>query len=260
MVLLKKILQFFYLSSLNVVLATGACSAAFMKLPDGSGKIHWISLMQIMLTCWIVYILDRVLDVIRAEKPLMTERHQFHFKNQYNLQVFAIALIALNIFLLFFQPKEILFFGGAVTGFVLIYLYIIVPKIPQAKDFLMPLIYTLAVVGVPYVQMSSISLSSWIVGFMFLLIVHQNLLAFSYFEDLTLHKRRKATNYIAALCLFLFVLLFTGGWEYPNKLALILTLISVTYSLIVSNEERFKNNFRWIMDGLLFLPLILVIF
>jgi hypothetical protein len=250
------VIRFFYLSSLNVVLATGVCCAAFMKLSGGS--MHWISLIQIMLSCWLIYILDRLFDVIYTEKPPVTEIHQFHFKNQYNLQVLAIALTAINLFLLFFQSKEILVFGGVLITLVALYLRIIVPKFHKAKDFIMPIIYTIAVTGVAFIHHSSINLSAWVLAVMFLIIVYQNILGFYYFQNPATQKRRKTVNYLAAVCVFIYVILFTGSWEYPNQLALVLTLISVAYSLITSNENRFRHNFRWVMDGLLFLPVFIL--
>src|SRR5690606_13545469 len=120
--------------------------------------------------------LDRILDVVRGNTT--TERHRFHFENQYNLQILAIALAAVNVFLLFFQSGEVILFGGITGAVVLLYLAWIVPRYPQAKDYIMPLIYVTAVVGVPFVSASSITLSAWLTAFMFALTVFQNLTAF----------------------------------------------------------------------------------
>ncbi len=250
-----KILRIIYLSSLHVALATGVCAAAFFKLTGNAPHTQWVSLVQIVLVCWLIYILDRILDVVRGNTT--TERHRFHFENQYNLQILAIALAAVNVFLLFFQSGEVILFGGITGTVVLLYLAWIVPRYPQAKDYIMPLIYVTAVVGVPFVSASSITLSAWLTAFMFALTVFQNLAAFAYFEQ-GKKAKRKTVTYIGAFNLFLFILFFSGNTEYVNRLALIFAGVSVFYSLIINNEKRFSGHYRWIMDSLLFLPVLIL--
>ncbi len=250
-----KILRTIYLSSLHVALATGICTAAFFKLTWNASQTQWVSLVQIVLTCWLIYILDRILDVTRGNTS--TERHRFHFENQYNLQILAIALAAVNIFLLFFQSKEVILHGAVTGTFVLLYLAWMVPRYPKAKDYIMPVLYLAAVVGVPFVSASSITLSAWLIAFMFALLVFQNLTSFAYFEQ-GKRIKRKTVTYIGALNLFLFIVFFSGSAEYVNRLALIFTAISVVYSFIINNEKRFSVRYRWIMDGLLFLPLLIL--
>lgn len=250
-----KLLRLIYLSSLHVALATGVCAAAFFELTGSTPRLQWLSLLQIVLVCWLIYILDRILDVIRGNTS--TERHRFHFENQYNLQVLAIALAILNIFLLFFQTREVIFFGLITGTAVILYLVWVVPRYPGVKDYIMPLIYLAAVVGVPFVSASSITLSAWLAAFMFALLVFQNLTSFAYFEQ-GKNSKRKTVTYLGALNLFLFILFFSGNREFVNRLALIFTLISVFYSFIINNEKRFSARYRWIMDILLFLPLLIL--
>ncbi len=250
-----KLLRTLYLSSLHVALATGVCAAAFFELTGNSPQTQWISLAQIVLVCWMIYILDRLLDVIRGNTA--TERHRFHLEHQYNLQVLAIALGAVNIFLLFFQSRNIIVYGALTGASVLLYLAWIVPRYPRAKDYTMPLIYLAAVVGVPFVTATSINLSAWLIAFLFTLVVFQNLTSFAYFEQGKASKRKTVT-YLGALNLFLFILFFSGSREFSSRLALIFTLISVFYSFIINNEKRFSARYRWIMDTLLFLPLLIL--
>ncbi len=250
-----KILRIIYLSSLHVALATGVCAAAFFELTGTTPRMQWVSLTQIVLVCWLIYILDRILDVVRGNTS--TERHRFHFENQYNLQMLAIALAAVSIFLLFFQSKEVILFGIITGAAVLLYLVWVVPRYPKAKDYIMPLIYLAAVVGVPFVSASSVTLSAWLTAFMFSLLVFQNLTSFAYFEQ-GKDSKRKTVTYMGGLNLFLFILFFSGNMEYVNRLALIFTGISVFYSFIINNKTRFSARYRWIMDTLLFLPLLIL--
>lgn len=248
-----KTLKLIYLSSLHVALATGVCAAAFFKL--NHGVIDPISLLQIMLGCWMVYILDRILDVKREHPD--TDRHQFHQEFQYNLQILAVALAAINGFLLFFQSKEVLILGACLGLTTLFYLFYLVPNFPKLKDYAMPLIYVGAVVGVPFVEAPSIQLSSWVLGFLFFMLVYQNLATFAYFEERSASRRKRVT-FLGSVSLFLFIFLFAGGLEYQNKLAFILAIISITNSFVIAKADYFEKSYRWILDGLLFLPLILL--
>lgn len=260
---MKKILEIFNLSSLNVVLAAGICCAVFFKLPDGSGKIHWVPLIQLMLCTWLVYIVDRLLD-IRRNPTIETPRHQFHYDNQFNFQLIVIGLIAVNIFLLFFEPIAVILGGGIITLLIIIYLTIIVPKWPRLKEFTMPFLFATAVLFAPFLLSRSITLSTWVLGLMFLLIIYQNLFIFKAFEEeseqMDITKWRKRANYPAMINLFIYIVLFISQFHYPNQLALIITIISIVNSAILSYSNKFRNNYRWILDGLLLLPLLLFLF
>jgi hypothetical protein len=248
-----KTLKLIYLSSLHVALATGVCAAAFFRL--NQGQIDPISLAQIMLGCWMVYILDRILDVQRDDVD--TERHQFHLENQYNLQVLAVALSVINGFLLFFQEKAVLILGAVLGITSVFYLFWLVPRFPKLKDYTMPMIYVGAVVGVPFVLAPSITLSSWAIAIVFLFVVYQNLTTFAYFETRN-PVRRRIVTIIGSFSLFIYIFLFSGNTAYPNLLALLFALISIANSFVIANEKRFEKHYRWILDVLLFLPLIIL--
>lgn len=265
---IKSLFKYFYLSSLNVVFATAVCSIAFFKLPEGSNFTDYKSIAQLVMACWAIYILDRLLDNIKDEN-ISTERHIFHQKHQYILQIIFVALIVLSGILIFFQPKEITYFGLIISGLVVFYFFVVSRKWPMSKEWFMPLIYTSAVVGVPFTLSSSLNLSSWLLGFMMFLVVIQNSLSFSYFEfsenpnlqnicqKIKPHQIRKIINYTASLNLFIAIYFFGSELYYPNKLSFVFASISIITSLLVLNEKKFQQNYRWIIDGLLFLPLLI---
>jgi hypothetical protein len=265
---IMSLFKYFYLSSLNVVFATVVCSISFFKLFEVDAFTAYKSIAQLAMTCWAIYILDRLLDNIN-EKKVSTERHIFHKNHQYILQIICIALMIISGILVFFQPKEIIYFGLLIASFVIFYFLVISRKWPFLKEWFMPLIYTLAVVGVPFTLSSSLNLSSWILGFMMLVVATQNALSFSYFEfsenpknqnicqKIKPHKIRKIINYAASLNLFLAIYFFGSELYYSNQLSFVLAGISIINSLLVINEKKFMTNYRWIIDGLLFLPLLI---
>jgi 4-hydroxybenzoate polyprenyltransferase len=263
----QRVFNFFILSSFNVVLATGVCFVAFSKLPNNQRFSDYVSLVQLCLVCWVVYILDRLQDNILTDN-ISTPRHRFHFDNQFMLQILMIAAVVISVVLTFFQSKEIIIYGGLMSLLVLGYLFFVIKKWPFLKEFLMPAIYTAAVVGIPFVSTSSIGLSSWILGFMFLLLTLQNAFAFSYFEALEGNnspnisnkmgeqKTRKVVNWLTSVQILIVVVFFSSQTNYPNLLSFVLLAISVSTSLIMANAPKFTKSYRWIVDGLLFLPLV----
>jgi hypothetical protein len=106
---------------------------------------------------------------------------------------------------------------------------------------------------------------------MFFLIVIQNVFAYSWFEfvledkkdnivnELNENKIRKIITYLGGVNIFIFLLLFTGSIELNSKFAFSLGLVSIFISLCVANSKRIKNHYRWIIDLLFFLPLIVFI-
>ncbi|MCP9769846.1 hypothetical protein EGI22_18225 [Lacihabitans sp. LS3-19] len=265
---IKILFKYFNLSSLNVVFATVVCSIAFFKLPEGSEFTDYKSIAQLAMACWAIYILDRLLDNIKDEVP-ETERHIFHKNNQYTLQIVFVSLVLVSLIILFFQPRQIIYFGLIVSGFVVFYFLVVSRRWPLSKEWFMPAIYTAAVVGVPFTLSSSLNLSSWLLGFMLFLVVIQNSLSFSYFEyaenpksqnickKMSSNTVRKIINYTVSINLFIAIYFFGSELYYPNKLSFVLAAISLVTSLLVIFEKKFRTNYRWIIDGLLFLPLII---
>lgn len=265
----QKVLNFLVLSNLNVVAATAVCYISFVKLPNGQAFNDFLTLTQLSLTCWVIYTFDRLKDNITSQE-ITTLRHKFHFKYQFILQILMISSVVISMVITFYQPLKLIVFGLVLGAFVLIYLYYVTQRWPFLKEIFMPLIYTLAVVGVPFTLNKSISSSSWFLGIMFFGVTFQNALSFSYFEtredkniqNLTTKLGEKATrkviNIIAAFQIFVVIIFFSSQTYYPNLLSFVLVSISITTSLIVANAALFQKNYRWVIDALLFLPLVII--
>lgn len=269
---MKQAFKLWHLSSLNVALATAVCAAAFMKLPLGKTTLDWISLLQIFFSCWLVYILDRLLDVIRTDEVPNTPRHQFHFKHQYNLQVVGVALFCIVLFLLFFQKKEVIVYGTFLAAIVVFYLRFVVVKFPKLKNLSIVAVYVAVVVGVPFVSISSVNASSWVVAGMFVVVVLQNLFSIVFYEIRTgeaepntllftnENKARKTVLLLASINVFVFIILYSSLQTYVDALAGIFAVVSLASSYIVSKEGRFTDSYRVVLDSLLFLPALVLFF
>jgi hypothetical protein len=264
---IRDVLRYFVLSNLNVVAATMICFIAFYKLPNNQPFHDYLSIAQLGLACWAIYVLDRLRDNVSVEE-ISTERHKFHYEHQFILQILLVASVAISATIAFFQPLLLNIYGVVLVVVVGVYVYFISPKFPFFKEIFMPIIYCSAVVGVPFLLNPSISFSSWILAFMFLGVVLQNAFSFSYFEFLAdkhaanickkigVKNTRRVINYTTGFNIFVVIFFFANQSHFPNLLSFIILTISILTSLISANYNIFKNNYRWIIDGLLFLPLV----
>ncbi len=267
---LVRILKTIVNSSLNVVLASCICCIAFYKLPFGNSIVNYSTILLLGCISWTIYIFDRMIDN-QSINHFKSERHEFHKKNQFVLQSIVLGLILVSFSLVIFQKRNVLLLGFFISCLVVLY-FLIINKNTKGKYFkeiLMPIIYCLAIVGIPFVEKSSINISEWILAFIFFNLIFQNILFFSikeYSEEVNMEnicsiirpvKIRRTINYLGAINIFLVIFFFSGQSDYTQKLAWVFLLVSISISIILSLPSKyFKNeNYRWIVDGLLFLPL-----
>ncbi|KPM49994.1 hypothetical protein AFM12_05425 [Jiulongibacter sediminis] len=272
---MKPFLKFLHLLSLDVVLGAMLTSVMFWRLPDGSGPIEMSAVILLGISTWVIYILDRLLD-LRIYPENLSERHRFHADHQYNLSILLVVLSVIGLVFCFLIPLKVLTFGACISLTLVVYFYVLNKvfngnKLIWMKEPVTAVTYTLAVVGIAFVNQSSVNLSGWILAIFLFLIASQNLLLFSYFEDLNEPAVKNTVSYfgqstskkiitgIAALIMFLTIFLFSGGWEYINKVALLMMAMSLILSLMPAFENFFLKNdrYRWIGDGVFLLPAIL---
>lgn len=272
---MRPLLKTFHLLSLDVVLGAMLTSVMFWRLPDGSGPIEMSAVILLGISTWIVYILDRLLD-LKIYPGSLTERHQFHADHQYNLSVLLVVLCIIGVVFCFLIPVRVLVFGVSLTAGLVIYFYLLnkvfkSSRVLWMKEPVTAITYTLAVAGIAFVHQSSVNLSGWILATFLLLIASQNLLLFSYFEKLGDPSSENTVSYfgqltskriirfIAVLILFVSIFFFWGGWSYVNKVALVLSVMSLTLSLLPVFESFFMKNerYRWVGDAVFFFPAIL---
>ncbi len=136
------------------------------------------------------------------------------------------------------------------------------------KEPITAVFYFLAVVGMAFLELPSVWLSSWILALIFFLLVSQNLLLFSWFERfknaevintvsyLGTSSARKIIRGIALVNIILAVFFFGGGVSYVHLAAFTLTLASVFLSFLTSKPDYFLQNerYRWLGDAVFLLP------
>jgi hypothetical protein len=258
--------------SIVPVLVTLVNSVAFYYLQGELPNI--LAIIALACICWCIYIVDGILDVTKFEYESIANRHLFIKKHQFNLSVLIVAILFINVVLLFFHTKEVLLFGSFTASLVLIYLTLInkFQRFRLKKELYMPIIFTLATVGIPLFQKTSINLSSWILAFIFYILTFQNALIISWFEhEFSENKKnifnsinkktgKRIINYSNIVLIAIYMIFFSNGTEFKNLLALLYMTIGLMASFCITQSSKLKNTYRLILDSLLLIPFILLIF
>ena len=246
----------------------------FWRIPDGITKPDVPSLLILGICTWIIYILDRLLNNIKSEPQ--DARHQFHFQHQYYLQVTIIILCVVALILVFFLPKNVIYFGIGLSVFLVIYFIIIKKTSHNAnyqyfKEIFTALLYSISIVGSAFSTKQNLALIDYLAGLNFFLLVHQSILIFSYYEAASqpetknLANKLSKKNYtylIVGICTFIISGNFFDASLFTKKVFFIEALMSLCSVLIfVFQAKLAKNeNYRCLGEMVFWLPLLLIFF
>lgn len=250
----------------------------FWRLPNGNGEVNYTVILLLGISTWAIYIADRLLD-IRLYPPDISQRHLFHSDNKKILIALLSLLIIGAAILCFYIPIEILQFGVLLSMLIGVYLFFLnkvfkKDSMQWLKEPTTAICYVLATVGVAFIGMPVITMSTWVLAILFFLIASQNLLVFSFFELKANEKAkntvsiigfRQAERFIRAigvLVLFVVLFLFSTAWYYPNQVAVLLALMALVLSVLPAKSDYFAINdrYRWVGDGIFLLPIVLFLF
>ncbi len=262
--------------SFDVVLGAVACNIMFWKLNKNPPEHSFAVVVILGFSVWIIYILDRLLDNQKSESS-PTERHIFHQENARVLWYFIGLLVVICTILVFYLPINIIIFGFIISLFTGIYL-LIISRISSKNNFqhykepITSIVYVSAVFGTTILH--NPQTDSLLIGFIFLLIVFQNLLLFSLSEfkknthsyNLAEHFGVKKSNLIIVVitCIILilgFYLIHFSSSIYENEVVFIEIIMSVILLIINQFDNFFLTNdrYRWVGDGIFLLPLLIIL-
>lgn len=265
------IFQILHYLSLDVVLGAVLSSIMFWKMPDGYNQPNELVLVVLGICTWIIYIFDRLLDNLKSDPQ--DKRHQFHFDNQYYLQVVIIVLGFLALFLVFFLPRSVIVFGIAFSFFILLYFRILQKKSTASayhyyKEIATALLYSLPIFGSAFVG-KTLGFWQYLSAFNFVLLVHQSILVFSWYE---IQETPDVKNFaqkigekrvrlsVISITLFIGISLLISIEGYMKKVFLIELLMAIASLLILF---FFKNlslhqRYRWLGELVFCLPGLLI--
>lgn len=271
--MLKRLQELHWLN-LDVAAGAGLCAAAASRLPDGAGPVNRMAIVVLMLTVWVIYTADRLLDVRKKPVP-STPRHRFHLANAGWLWKLTAGVAALAGGLALTLPAGLLRSGGILAGIVAAYLLLVNRLGPKSKlhlfkEPLTALVYTAGVWGVAFSGKEAIAWEEKAQAGIFLLIAFQNLLLFSWMEtragkppvpNLSSILREGFSDVLFGLCLagiagLFLAISFTELVPYQRRFAFTQVLMSLVL-VEIRRDYRFylKNErYRWVGDGIFLLP------
>ena len=270
-----KLFKILHLLSFDVVLGAIVCNIMFWELNKIPPEHSFAIVIILGFSVWIIYVLDRLLD---NKKPDLspTERHIFHQENAKVLWYFIGLLTLICLISLFYLPTDIIIFGIIISLFTGIYL-LIISKISSKNNFqhykepITSFVYFSGVFGTT--TLHNLNLNTLLIGFIFLLIVFQNLLLFSLSEfkknnnsyNLAAHFGIKKSNFIIAIISV--IILFLGIYlinfplfNYEKKVICMEIMMSIILLMINQFDDFFLINdrYRWVGDGIFLLPLLII--
>ncbi len=266
-----KLLKTLHYLSLDVVLGAVASSYLFWKMPDGNASADIPSLLILGICTWIIYILDRLLDNLKSE-PTDT-RHAFHFRHQYYLSITIIILICIAFVVVFFLPKNVILFGIGLLVLITAY-YLFLKYFSQNthyqyfKEIFTAILYSISVVGSAFCTKQNLSFFDYLAGFTFLLLVHQSILVFSFYEakdnpkTMNLARKIGIRNCIYPIFGILVFAISNNFFEasiFTKKVFFVETLMSIcTVFVFVFYKKLSKNEtYRWLGEMVFWLPVLL---
>lgn len=252
--------------------------------------VHWATPIVLALVVFIIYTIDRLLDVRKSEtdasSQLLTERHQFHRRHAALLWRVVVVASVLVLALAFFLPGSVLKFGIVLGSVCVVYVGAVF-RLPARhpalllKEPLVAMLYSAGVWGSVWVQRQTVSKVEVAECLMFVAIAFQNLLLFAVMEP---YESRSpvmpyadqadplafslATEWGQQRCMLAlrwitisvviggFSLCFLTSDRFAQRSALMLALMSLTLYGIQRYTRYFLKHerYRWLGDGVFWMP------
>lgn len=242
--------------------------------------VHWATPVMLALAVFIIYTVDRLLDVRRPDRP-PTNRHRFHHRYAPLLWRVVAGAAALGLGLTFVLPGSVVKFGLVLGGICAAYVGAVF-RLPARhpalllKEPLVALLFSAGIWGSVWVQRTTVSGIDIAEALMFVGIAFQNLILFGLMEvrelsglsqpgktpfSLATEWGNERCDTILRWLTFSVVavgltLCFVTPDRFAQRSALMLGLMSLTLYGIQRYPAYFLKNerYRWIGDGVFWLP------
>ena len=243
---------------------------------SGVDPVYWATPVVLALVVFMIYTVDRLLDVRKPGMGRLTARHRFHYQNAFLLWWVVIGAAVLVLILTFFLPGAVIKFGLVLGGICAAYVAAVF-RLPARhpalllKEPLVAVLYAAGVWGSVWVQRPTITGIDIAQFLMFMGIAFQNLLLFAVMEQLETPDQplfSLATVWGADRCDLMlrwltfgivatgFVLCFLTNDRFAQRSALMLALMSVSLYGIQRYPAYFLKNerYRWLGDAVFWMP------
>ena len=128
---------------LNLDVALGAMITALFFARQLMAPVRGYGIAALGLTVWVIYTVDRLMDVRHLNRPAYSERHRFHQTYAQPLWIgVAIAVMIICVLMVFVRPSILI--GGLILA-PLSAVYLLLQKKLFIKELTVAVLYTLGV-------------------------------------------------------------------------------------------------------------------
>lgn len=209
-----RVYRIFNLLSLDVALGAVILALFFSRQLEVIPRVPGMLLLG--LAVWIIYTVDRLLDIRQLSGLAATERHRFHQRYQVTLWVLAGFATVLS-FIILFSMREVVIQAGVILA-AMVGLYMALQKWLPVKEFVIALLYTAGIL-LPSITVRSAPLLTHqylMMGEVFLLALI-NLLIFAGMET----KADQQDGHHS----------FTTRWGYSTTVRILHVLLAISFTL-----------------------------
>jgi hypothetical protein len=269
---LRDFLQQAHWISLDVTIGAIICNLVFLGLPNGQNNHTILISILLGIAVFLVYTSDRILD-LKEDVLSDTKRHTFHLKHQKVLKEIIAIFGFFALLYSFTLPTQIIKLGLGIGFLVVFYLFFVNKLKPNHKAMVLkePIIasiFTVGVVGPSICLDFQKSWQEWATIVMFLLIVMQNVVLFSMYENIAKPDTNNIAKYLGNgvsrtinTVLFLTILLLgsiTFSQNHEDYLAKIILVQMIMASVLwlLNDFVKFfvqEERYRWLGDGVFLL-------
>jgi hypothetical protein len=251
---------------LSLDVALGAIITALFFAKQVSAPVRIYGIAALGLTVWIIYTVDRLMDVRHLSQPAASERHRFHQKHFNILKIVVIAAIVMVCILMVFIRPVVLVGGLILAPIIMMYL-LLQNKIP-IKELTVAMLYSLGVLLPAWPgSWKLMLLIAGLIGQLFLIAL-TNLLLFAWFEfdvDSKMGQASIATRLGKRNVGILLFILFATGLStslgsslFYNSISWVFFLMWIALILPFYFDKYFEQQERYRLwsDAIFYIPLL----
>ncbi len=247
----------------GAVIATLFFARFYKIFPRTQGVI------ALALVVWLVYTIDRLLDVRKHVQLSHLQRHQFH-THFYKPLIIACALVCTLLAIIIFSLRVPVLHAGLVLAVCVVVYVWVQPHLGFVKEFAVAFFYTCGVLLLPWsLKVNPYLWTDYLIVVPFFITACINLILFSWFEK-EADERQKQSSFVTHFgsivtrrllrALFAIGIVSSAIVAYSGFYleATIFVLMILAHVLIFEFHSNFKKEerYRLLGDSIFFFPLI----
>lgn len=269
---LAKFYHLISMLSIDIAVGAGVSSIFFARMFKVPIRVFPVAIL--ILIVWVIYTVDHLLDVSKADIRTLSKRRQFHLLHQHTMIAFVIVCLSTVCILVFFLFLKVVV-GGLVLLIISICYFVLKNRIKGLKEILSGVIYCCGILLAPTLnRVGSFTSYDFQTICAFAITVLINLVLFAYYDHSEDIREKhvslatligiQATKRLIELMFSVQAILLTFLLRhsidvYSVVIIILMNLVLITLFLFKEMFEM-NNNFRPIGDAIFLIPVIYLVF